>query len=79
MGVVIKRRIVVTTGYWLDTWYDRRTRSWVIQIKDSENNQIDEAYYCGHVSNVPKAQACMERQVRYTLQLNLACKAVEEL
>jgi hypothetical protein len=28
-----------------DRWYDKHTRSWVVQAKDSEDNQIGEAVY----------------------------------
>lgn len=31
--------------YKVDRWYDRRTRSWVIQLKDKEGNQIGNAIY----------------------------------
>ena len=26
-------------------WYDRHTRSWIVQLMDNEDNQIDEATY----------------------------------
>lgn len=29
----------------LDRWYDRQTRSWVIQLLDPEGNQVGEAIY----------------------------------
>lgn len=28
-----------------DRWYDRRTRSWVVQAKDAAGNQVGEAVY----------------------------------
>jgi hypothetical protein len=28
-----------------DRWHDRRTRSWVVQAKDAEDNQIGDAIY----------------------------------
>lgn len=31
----------------IDSWYDRHTRSWVIQKKDAEGNQIGAADYAG--------------------------------
>ena len=29
----------------LEKWYDRQTRSWVIQLKDPDGNQVGEAIY----------------------------------
>ena len=29
----------------IDVWYDRRTRSWVVQFKDTAGNQVGEAHY----------------------------------
>lgn len=29
----------------IDIWYERRTRSWVVQLKDAEGNQIGESSY----------------------------------
>ena len=31
----------------IDKWYDRKTRSWVIQIKNKEGFQLGEAQYFG--------------------------------
>jgi len=31
----------------VDSWYDRRTRSWIVQLMDEEGNQIGDAYYTG--------------------------------
>jgi hypothetical protein len=36
----------------VDMWYNRPERSWVIQIKDEENNQIGDATY---VATKPEA------------------------
>lgn len=30
---------------WVDRWYDRPARSWVIQLKDAQGNQIGDAVY----------------------------------
>jgi hypothetical protein len=30
----------------IEKWYFRSQRSWIVQLKDSEGNQIGEAYYC---------------------------------
>jgi len=34
--------------YSRETWYDRKTRSWVTQILDEGRNQIGAAYYDGN-------------------------------
>lgn len=31
----------------IDRWYDRCSRSWIVQKMDAEGNQIDEAFYSG--------------------------------
>lgn len=31
--------------YSVQTWYDRKTRSWVTQLKDGEGNQVGDAQY----------------------------------
>ena len=31
--------------YWIDRWYDKYSRNWVIQLKDKEDNQIGAAVY----------------------------------
>jgi hypothetical protein len=36
----------------VERWYDRHTRSWVVQLKDDEGNQIDDAIY---VASKPEA------------------------
>ena len=37
----------VSTPKSVDKWYDRYTRSWVVQLKDQNGFQIGDAYYCG--------------------------------
>jgi len=32
-------------GVVYDVWYDRTVRSWVIQVKDREDNQVGDAQY----------------------------------
>lgn len=31
----------------VDRWYDRKSKSWVVQRKDFTGNQIGDAHYCG--------------------------------
>lgn len=33
--------------YKVDRWYDRHTKSWVVQLKDEDGNQIGNATYLG--------------------------------
>ncbi len=37
-------------------WYDRATRSWVVQRKDAAGNQIGDAYYAGVKSDAVKCE-----------------------
>lgn len=37
----------MATAYKRDLWYDRHTRSWVAQLKDSDGNQVGDAEYTG--------------------------------
>lgn len=41
----------------VDMWYDRHERSWVVQLKDQEENQIGEATY---VYSKPEALSQVE-------------------
>lgn len=41
----------------LDSWYDRSTRSWVVQTLDTYGNQVGDADYCGTRG---QRDACME-------------------
>ena len=31
----------------IEYWYDRRSRNWIVQLKDKDDNQIGEAFYSG--------------------------------
>lgn len=44
----------------VDRWYDRRTRSWVVQTLDGEGNQVGDAYYTGVKSDAIHTQRAME-------------------
>ena len=35
------------TPHHVDMWYDRNTKSWVIQLKNKDNYQIGDAEYVG--------------------------------
>lgn len=40
---------------YIDTWYDRHTRSYVVQLKDREGNQLGEAEYYGNKDDRDRA------------------------
>jgi hypothetical protein len=40
-----KNRVAPPGKLRVEKWYDRQTRSWVIQTKDSSGNQVGEATY----------------------------------
>ena len=37
----------LTSGGYVETWYNRDERAWVTQHKDREGNQQGDADYCG--------------------------------
>lgn len=47
---------------YIDTWYDRHTRSWVVQLKDREGNQIGEAEYVGNKRDRDRVVEMMQAQ-----------------
>lgn len=51
---IIKEQNVAVIGY----WFDRHTRSWVVQLLDEYENQIGEASYCG-------SRQQMESEIEY--------------
>lgn len=52
-----KRNDISLPGGWtVTTWYDRRTESYVSQLKDASNSQIGDAYYDGHSDHVPSSR-----------------------
>lgn len=46
----------------IDTWYDRSTRSWVVQLKDREGNQIGDAEYTGNKQDRDRIVNMMQAQ-----------------
>ncbi|TVY09920.1 hypothetical protein [Paenibacillus cremeus] len=40
----------------VDKWYDRGTRSWVVQLKDHEGNQIGDAIYVASKSEAAEQE-----------------------
>ena len=46
----------------VETWYDRRSRLWITQLKDAEGNQIDGASFSGN-----KAGAEINHQAKVAL------------
>lgn len=46
--------LALADGTHADYWYDRHTRCWIVQHKDSQHNQIGDAFYC-----YTKEEACV--------------------
>jgi hypothetical protein len=57
----------LANGNTVEFWYSRSVRSWVVQVKDAEGNQVGDAHYV-----YSKQEACVE--VGY--QQHMADKAV---
>jgi hypothetical protein len=48
---------------WVDVWYDRHVRSWCIQVKDDEGNQVEnESTY---VYSKEEAKEIERRNIEY--------------
>jgi len=45
VGALLGNHVCATMQYVVDYWYDRHTRSWVVQCVDSQGNQVGEARY----------------------------------
>lgn len=46
----------------VDRWYDRRTSSWIVQLKDREGNQIGQAVYVGTRREAEKQEADWKKE-----------------
>lgn len=46
----------------IESWYDRYTRSWVVQLKDREGNQIGDAEYVGNKQDRDRIVNMMQAQ-----------------
>lgn len=46
----------------IDTWYDRHTKDYVIQVKDDEGNQIGEAVRVGNRQERDNLVRLMEQE-----------------
>ena len=38
-------------GYYIDSYYDKNTRSYITTLKDEDGNQIRDAYYSGNMTD----------------------------
>ena len=38
----------------VDKWYDRYSRSWIVQLKDESGNQVGDAMYFGNRESAEK-------------------------
>lgn len=43
-------------------WWDKTTRSWIVQAKDADGNQVGPAEYAANTRTLPSAIALMQRQ-----------------
>jgi hypothetical protein len=50
-----------------DRWYDRRIRSWVVQAKDADDNQIGDAVYLAS----EREAIAEERQMKLDIERGL--------
>lgn len=48
----------------VETWYDRRSRNYVTQLKDSEGNQVGEAEYSGTRAGANLSHKEKEREAK---------------
>lgn len=42
--ILIEKRIELNSKLYIDSWFDKYTKSYITQIKDEEDNEIDYAY-----------------------------------
>ena len=42
--ILIEKRIELSNKLYIDSWYDKYSRSYITQVKDNEDNEIDYAY-----------------------------------
>ncbi len=43
-GLLIEKRIELNDKMYIDSWYDKFSRSYITQVKDNEDNELDYAY-----------------------------------
>jgi len=49
---------VASIGY----WYDPHTRSWVVQLRDADRNQIGDAFYSGTRTGMCETLETLEKE-----------------
>lgn len=47
----------------VDRWYDRNTRSWVVQKKDANGNQVGDAVYSGTKAGAVAAEKDLKKEI----------------
>ena len=52
-------RVQCGNGNTVDGWYDRISRNWVVQVKDSEETQIGDAEYSGSRGSFENSMQCL--------------------
>ena len=48
----------------VDMWYDRNTRSWVVQLKDERDDQIGDAVYVATKPEAEREKRLMEHGIK---------------
>ena len=42
--ILIEKRIELSNKLYIDSWYDKYSKSYITQVKDNEDNEVDYAY-----------------------------------
>lgn len=48
----------------VDRWYDRSSRSWVVQAKDANGNQVGDSVYSGTAAGAIAAEHEMKKEIK---------------
>lgn len=51
-----------SAGHVVEYWYDKRSRSWIVQYKDGDDNQVGTADYVGTKDDAIIAAAHMSKK-----------------
>lgn len=46
----------------IESWYDRKSRNWITQVKDHEGNQIGDAHYNGTKSGKQYSEKMLKKE-----------------
>ena len=48
LKLIAKMITTFENGHIIDTWYDRKTRNWITQLRDSNDYQVGDAIFSGN-------------------------------